>query len=306
MKALVTGGAGFIGSHITDRLIALGHDVVIVDNLATGRMENLNSQAKFYLMDLRRPELSKLFEHEKIDIIFHQAAQMDVRKSVADPLYDADANIRGGLNLLQTAVNHGVKKVVLASSGGVAYGEQETFPCDETHPLRPISPYGVAKVTMEKYCYYYAVEFGLKYAALRYANVYGPRQNPKGEAGVVSIFINKMLEGTQPVINGDGKQTRDYVFVEDVVEANMLAMNFDGNEAFNVGTGIETDVNEIFHHLNKLTGNNAQETHGPGKSGEQKRSVLDCQKIKSVLGWQPKTALPLGLEKTVQYFRDLG
>ena len=304
MKALVTGGAGFIGSHIVDRLIEMGHDVVVVDNLATGRIEILNPEATFYLMDLQRPELSKMFDHEKIDIIFHEAAQMDVRRSVADPLYDADANIRGGLNLLQTAVNHDVQKMIFASSGGVAYGEQEVFPCDETHPLNPISPYGVAKVTMEKYCYYFAKEFGLKYTALRYANVYGPRQNPHGEAGVVSIFIKKMLAGEQPVINGDGKQTRDYVYVEDVVEANILAMDSETNEAFNVGTAIETDVNEIFHYLNKLTANKAEEKHGPAKPGEQVRSVLNWEKINSQLGWSPKIKFEEGLAKTVQYFRD--
>ena len=304
MKALVTGGAGFIGSHIVDRLIEMGNDVAVVDNLATGRMELLNPEAKFYLMDLQRPELSKMFEHEKFDIVFHQAAQMDVRRSVADPLYDADANIRGGLNLLQTAVNHDVKKVIFASSGGVAYGEQEVFPCDETHPLNPISPYGVAKVTMEKYCYYFAKEFGLKYTALRYANVYGPRQNPHGEAGVVSIFIKKMLAGEQPVINGDGKQSRDYVYVEDVVEANMLAMDCKTNEAFNVGTAIETDVNAIFHYLNKLTGNKSEEKHGPAKPGEQLRSVLNWGKINNQLGWSPKVELEEGFKKTVQYFLD--
>ncbi|NQT25410.1 NAD-dependent epimerase/dehydratase family protein [candidate division KSB1 bacterium] len=303
MKILVTGGAGFIGSHITDGLLNLGHEVCIIDNLSTGQIENVNPEAKFYLMDIRSEEVSKLFKMEKPDVLIHQAAQMDVRKSVADPLYDADVNIKGTLNLLQNCIKNDVKKVLFASTGGAIYGEQETFPCDETHPTRPISPYGVAKQTVERYLHFYQVEYGLSYSVLRYANIYGPRQNPKGEAGVIAIFANKMLAGEQPVINGDGKQTRDYSYVGDVVQANLKCLPRTETEVFNVGTSIETDVNELFNLINGLTGNKVEEKHGPGLAGEQSRSVISYQKAKEVLGWEPKVDLKTGLANTVEFFR---
>lgn len=304
MKILVTGGAGFIGSHIVDGFINLGHDVFIIDNLSTGQIENINPEAKFYLTDIRTAEVEKIFALEKPDVLCHQAAQMDVRKSVADPMYDADVNIRGTLNLLQNCIRNQVKKVLFASTGGAIYGEQDVFPCDESHPIRPVSPYGVAKQSVERYLYFYQVEYGLSCSILRYANIYGPRQNPKGEAGVVAIFTNKMLSGEQPVINGDGRQTRDYTYVGDVVEANLKCFKREENEVFNVGTGIETDVNTLFHMLNERMGNRAAEKHGPGLPGEQRRSVISYQKARSVLGWKPETDLKTGLAQTVDFFKE--
>ncbi|MBN2201694.1 GDP-mannose 4,6-dehydratase [bacterium] len=304
MKLLVTGGAGFIGSHIADGLIEKGHDVTVIDNLLMGRMENVPKAARFHLMDIRAPEIEKVFDLGRFDAVFHLAAQMDVRRSVEDPIFDAGVNVLGTLNLIRNAVRTGVKKVVFASTGGAVYGEQEVFPCDETHPTRPVSPYGITKLCVEKYLFYYALEFGLKYAVLRFANVYGPRQNPHGEAGVVAIFASRLLSGEQPVINGDGKQTRDYVYVGDVVQANLKALEHPENDAFNVGTGVETDVNRIFDLLNRHTGGKASEQHGPAKPGEQKRSVISFRKIKDVLGWEPRVGLEEGLKRTVDYFRN--
>ncbi len=304
MKVLVTGGAGFIGSNIVDALISAGHDVVVVDNLYMGRTKNLNPKAKFYLLDLRADELGKVFALEKFDVVFHEAAQMDVRRSVENPIFDAQVNVLGTLNVLQNSVKNGVKKVVFASTGGAIYGEQDYFPADEKHPNRPVSPYGITKLTVEKYLYFYKLTYGLQHVILRYANVYGPRQNPHGEAGVVAIFIEKMLLGEQPVINGDGTQTRDFVFVEDVVRANLLALDYPETDVFNVGTAIETDVNTIFRELNKIIDRNTPETHGPAKEGEQQRSVIDYSKTKKLLGWEPKVSLQEGLRKTVDYFQN--
>ncbi|MBN2028945.1 GDP-mannose 4,6-dehydratase [bacterium] len=303
MKILITGGAGFIGSHIVDGFLNDGHEVVVVDNMTMGRFENINPKAKFYLMDIRSKELEKMFEREKIDIVCHQAAQMDIRKSVADPVYDADVNILGTLNILQNCIRYGVKKIVFASTGGAVYGEPEVFPCGEDHPLRPISPYGVTKLTVEKYLYFYGLEYGLNHVILRYANVYGPRQNPSGEAGVVAIFASKLIAGEQPIINGDGKQTRDYVYVGDVVQANLKSLMVEGNDCFNIGTSIETNVNQIFNLLNHLTDGNAHEKHGPPKKGEQRRSVIDYRRAESVIGWKPEVHLEEGLKKTVAHFK---
>jgi UDP-glucose 4-epimerase len=302
MKILVTGGAGFIGSNLVDALIEKGHELVVVDNLYMGQMENLNPDAKFYLMDIGSKELSKVFEVENIDVVYHQAAQMDVRKSVDDPMFDANVNVLGTLNLLQNSVKHNIKRFLFASTGGAVYGEQDYFPADEEHPTRPCSPYGITKLTVEKYLYYYNLTFGLNYTMLRYANVYGPRQNPHGEAGVVAIFIQRMLSGDQPIINGDGKQTRDFVYVGDVVRANLLALEKNLNDVFNVGTGIESDVNEIFREINHFIGKNVPEKHGPAKEGEQLRSVISFEKTKKDLGWEPKVNLREGLKKTVEYF----
>lgn len=304
MKILVTGGAGFIGSHVVDGFLGQGHDVAIIDNLSMGRMENVNPDARFYLMDIRAKECEKVFEKEKFDILCHHAAQMDVRMSVTDPLFDADVNVLGTLNLLQLCVRFGVKKVLFASSGGAVYGEQKVFPCDETHPTWPVSPYGITKLIAEKYLFYYNCEFGLKYVALRYANVYGPRQNPYGEAGVVAIFCHHFLGDGKPVINGDGKQTRDCVFVGDVVHANLKSLALDKNEIVNVGTGIETDVNTLFRLLNGMTGGKAKEKHGPPKPGEQKRSVISYKKAEKLLGWKPEVKLEEGLKMTVDFFRE--
>lgn len=303
MKILVTGGAGFIGSHVVDAYINDGHSVTVIDNLSMGNLKNVNPKARFIKMDIRDEKIKDVFQEEKFEIVNHHAAQMDVRKSVEDPIYDASVNILGVLNLLENCKNNGVRKFVFASTGGAIYGEQDYFPADEEHPLRPLSPYGITKLATEKYLYYYENVYGLRYVILRYANVYGPRQNPHGEAGVVAIFTKKMLEGQQPQINGDGKQTRDYVYVEDVVKANLLALNYDKSEIFNIGTGIETDVNTLFHKIRSYTGSNCEEFHAPPKKGEQLRSVLDYSKIKKELGWEPKIKIEEGLKLTVEFFK---
>jgi UDP-glucose 4-epimerase len=304
MKILVTGGAGFIGSHIIDQLIDNGHEVIIIDNLSTGKKENINKKAKFIKMDICNPKVKAVFKKEKFDYVFHLAAQIDVRKSVEDPITDAKTNILGSLNILENCKNFGVKKVIFSSTGGAIYGDAEIIPTPETYPEKPISPYGICKLSVEKYLYYYHQIFGLNYIALRYGNVYGPRQNSKGEAGVVAIFLDKILSGKQPVINGDGKQTRDYVYVEDVAGANMLALESDKIGIYNVGTARETDVNKLFSILNNNFQNKIKEVHGEAKMGEQARSCLSFELIKKDLGWEPGVGLEEGIGKTVLWFKN--
>lgn len=303
MKILVTGGAGFIGSHIADALVRDGHDVHILDDLSTGKRENLPAEATFHELGLRSEDVPALFEAERFEAVMHHAAQMDVRKSVADPLFDADVNVLGFLNLMEAGRANGLRKVVFASTGGAIYGEPEYTPQDEDHPLRPLSPYGITKLTTEKYLYFYQQQHGLDYVALRYANVYGPRQNAHGDAGVVAIFTEKMLDGGQPQINGDGKQTRDYVYVGDVVRANLAALGYDGSAVINIGTGRETDVNELFHTLRDLTGADVEEQHAEAKPGEQRRSVLGYEHATEMLGWRPQVELSEGLKRTVEWFK---
>ena len=306
MNILITGGAGFIGSHVADACLKAGHLTCVVDDLSMGRRENVHPQAEFFQLDIRSDKLWEIFDRFRIDAVIHHAAQMDVRKSVEDPLFDASVNIIGTLNLLEICRAQGVRKFIFASTGGAIYGDQsrDEPPADESHSTKPISPYGVSKLTIENYLYYYHTVFGLQYLILRYGNVYGPRQNPHGEAGVVAIFTGKMLARQQPVINGDGKQTRDYVFVEDVVQANMLALNHDQTAVFNVGTGIETTVNELFAVLRELTASTCEEQHAPAKKGEQQRSVLDASRIQQSLGWTPGVSLREGLHRTVESFRN--
>ena len=306
MKILVTGGAGFIGSHIVDAYLNDGHEVVVVDDLSTGNEDNVHRNARFHKMDIRDASLGELFEKEQFDVVNHHAAQMDVRRSVADPLFDASINVLGGLAVLENARRYGVKKVIFASTGGAIYGEQETFPADEGHPLRPLSPYGITKLCTEKYLDYYKVVHDLDSVVLRYANIYGPRQNPHGEAGVVAIFANKMIGHDQPLINGDGKQTRDYTYVGDVVRANLLALKHKGSEMFNVGTGKETDVITLFRKLKDILEPACPEEHGPAKEGEQRRSVIGYHKINRMLGWSPTVNLDDGLALTAKYFREKG
>ena len=308
MKVLVTGGAGFIGSHIADRLIDGGYEVVIVDNLSSGKEKNINKKAKFYKLDIQDLKLEVIFQEEKPDYVNHHAAQIDVRRSVSDPLFDAKVNVLGTINLLQNCAKYKVKKVIYASSGGAVYGEQEVFPAPEVHPLRPISPYGITKLIGEYYLYYYKTVYGLDYTALRYANIYGPRQDPHGEAGVVAIFIQKMLNKEQPIINGDGEQTRDFVYVGDVVEANILAMENNPeldsgtDNIFNIGTSIETSVSLIFNLLREIINPDINAKYGPPKLGEQQRSIIENTKAKKTLHWEPKISLRSGLEKTCKYF----
>lgn len=303
MKILVTGGAGFIGSHIVDRYIGLGHDIVIVDNLSTGLRENINPKAKFIEMDVNDSEIYDLLRDENIDIVNHQAAQVDVRTSVNDPLNDIKINVLGGINLYEACTKSKVKKIIFASSGGTVYGEQVMFPAREDHKLDPCSPYGINKLTNEKYLYYYKAMFGLEYVALRYGNVYGPRQNPHGEAGVVAIFLERMLNGKKCIINGDGTIKRDYVFVDDVVNANVYALEVSAIGTYNVGTAIEHDVNFIFRRLNELTGAGQEEFHGPAKKGEQLRSVLSYKRLNDEFGFIPEMKFDEGLIKTVDWFK---
>jgi len=306
MKVLVTGGAGFIGSHITDRLIASGHEVVVVDNLSTGKREYINPHSKFHEVDITDQEkLLKVFHDEKPDVVTHHAAQVNVRVSMADPHLDARINIMGSLNVLRCAIEYNVKKIIFASTGGAIYGEPERIPVDENAPTHPLSPYGIAKLTVEKYISVICGLNGLPYTILRYSNVYGPRQIVKGESGVIAIFTQRMLEGKEPVIFGDGKHTRDYVYVSDVVDANMLAIKGGDGSTFNIGTGIETDVNEVYLHLEEKLQSGIKPRHGPEIQGEVRHIALDCSKIRNELDWTPHYDFDSGVKDTVEYYREI-
>jgi UDP-glucose 4-epimerase len=306
MKVLVTGGAGFIGSHVVDAYIKNGYQVAIVDDLSTGRRSNLNPEAVFYQMDIRSSEIESVFEKERPDYINHHAAQMDVRRSVVDPLFDADVNIRGSLNLIENARKFGIKRFVYISTGGAVYGEPVYLPCDEDHPINPICPYGASKHTVEHYLYMYHTNYGLPYAVLRYPNVYGPRQDPHGEAGVVAIFTGQMLSNKQITINGDGEQERDFVYVGDCALANLLAVEKDDSTGiFNLGSEKGTTVNEIFNCLAEITGYTKKAVYGPEKLGETRKIFLEAKKAKKTLGWSSKITLEEGLKKTVDYFRSM-
>ncbi|MGH7770281.1 MAG: NAD-dependent epimerase/dehydratase family protein [Candidatus Binatia bacterium] len=305
MKIVVTGGAGFIGSHVADAYIAAGHEVFVIDDLSSGDKRNLNPKAKFHHLDLLDAKMSALIAEIRPDVLCHHAAQMDVRRSVSDPIFDARVNILGFINLLEAGKQSGLKKVVFASSGGAIYGEQEKFPAAENHPTRPASPYGVSKLTGENYLAYYHATFNIPYVALRYANVYGPRQNFKGEAGVVAIFIDQLLAGKTPTINGDGKQTRDFVYVGDVAAANLLALDASHVGGINIGTGVETDLLTLYDKICRQTNSNVAAAHGPAKEGEQRRSSLDCTGARKIFGWSPKTPLDDGLGHTVAYYRKV-
>ncbi|HEX5837035.1 MAG TPA: NAD-dependent epimerase/dehydratase family protein [Anaerolineales bacterium] len=304
-KILVTGGAGFIGSHVVDLFVSHGYEVVIVDDLSTGRASNLNPAAKFYQMDIRDPKIREVFEVERPDFISHHAAQMDVRRSVAQPLFDADVNILGSINLIECAKEFNVKHFVYISTGGAVYGEPETLPCDEMHPINPICQYGASKHTVEHYLYMYNVNYGLQYTVLRYPNVFGPRQDPHGEAGVVAIFTGKMLDNEPVTINGDGEQTRDFVFVRDCARANFLAVTVDHAPGiYNIGWGRPTSINQIFTSLAKITSYTYPVSYGPAKVGETRHIYLDASKANRDLGWSATLSLEEGLRETVEYFRN--
>jgi len=303
MKILVTGGAGFIGSHVSDALVAGGHEVHVLDDLSGGFETQIPGDATLHKMDIRHEDVELLWKEEGFEVMFHLAAQMDVRRSVADPRYDADVNVGGLLNLMEAGRKHGLKKVVFSSTGGAIYGEPDTVPQTEEHALQPLSPYGITKLCSEKYLFFYESTYGIEYVALRYGNVYGPRQNPHGEAGVVAIFCERMLDGRQPVVNGDGKQTRDYVHVKDVVAANLSALGHQGSGVFNVGTSIETDVVTLFEHLRDELAPAMPTEHGPGKPGEQRRSVLSYAYTQEVLGWAPTIDVRTGLQETARWFK---
>jgi UDP-glucose 4-epimerase len=301
VRILVTGGAGFIGSNIVDAYLERGHEVHVLDDLSTGQRSNLSAKAQLHEIDIADAKAARLVESIKPDVLSHHAAQMDVRHSVADPGFDARVNIIGFINLLEGAKNSGVKRVIFASSGGAVYGEQDVFPAGEEHPTRPASPYGVSKRAGELYLSYYLQAFGLPYIALRYANIYGPRQSAKGEAGVVAIFLSLLLGRKTPVINGDGGQTRDYVYVA----ANVAALESSFVGPVNIGTGVETDVVQIFRHLRDAVGSSIEATHGPAKPGEQRRSCLDARRAGEVLGWRPQMILADGLRRTAVYYREI-
>lgn len=302
MKILVTGGAGFIGSNLVDALVERGDEVVVIDNLSTGRRENLNPQIKFYETSIGDPGLADIFEKEKPDIVCHHAAQIDLRRSVNEPLFDAEVNILGSLNVIVNSIRSGVGKFVYASTGGAIYGEPQYLPVDENHPINPVSQYGVSKHTVEHYLLLYALQHELNYVALRYPNVYGSRQNPFGEAGVIAIFAHQMLGGEQPTIFGPGDKTRDYTHVSDIVEANLLAMERGRNLICNIGTGVETSDQDIFDAIAEALGYSSSPIYTSVRPGEIQRICLDWSKAEQELGWRPKTTLKDGIAKTVSYF----
>lgn len=311
MRTLVTGGAGFIGSTLVDRLLAEGHEVDVVDDLSTGNLANLadarsdrNRRFSFHRLDIRSPAVTELIEMRAPEVVFHLAAQADVRVSVAKPAFDAEVNIIGSLNVFQGAVAAKTRKVVFAGSGGTLYGTPEEIPVKEGHPQRPESPYGVSKKSAGDYLYYYREIHGLEYTVCALANVYGPRQDPHGEAGVVSIFAGKLLEKERPVIFGDGRQTRDFVYVDDVVDAFVRAADKGGGLILNVGTGAETSVQQLFDTMARLTGYKEPAQYLPARAGELQRSALDPARAGIHLGWKPWTTLDEGVGRTLDFFRD--
>ena len=303
-KVLVTGGAGFIGSHIVDRLVEEGHAVVVVDNLSSGRRQQVNPKAAFYQVDVRDDALEEVFRRERPQVVDHHAAQMSVNYSLQNPLEDAAINVLGSLRLLEYARKYGVERFIFASTGGALYGEPAYLPCDEAHPIRPLSPYGVSKYTVEQYLALYHRLYGLPYVALRYGNVYGPRQNPHGEAGVVAIFAQRMLEGREAIIYGTGEQRRDFVYVTDVADANLLALQKGDGDCFNIATGVDASVNEVFASLKEATGYPREAAYAPARPGEVFAIHLSHQKAQEVLGWRPRVSLAEGLARTVAFFRS--
>jgi UDP-glucose 4-epimerase len=304
VRVLVTGGAGFIGSHVVDRLLADGHAVDVVDNLATGRRERIHSAARLHVCDLRDARLDDVVAAARAGTVVHVAAQAAVSRSVADPRFDASVNVLGTIGLLEACRHAGVRRVVYTSTGGAGYGDTDVLPTPEDHPLRPASPYGVSKTAAERYLECWAGLTGGHALTLRLANVYGPRQDPAGEAGVIAIFGSRLLAGEPCLVNGDGEQTRDYVYVSDVADAVARAVaSADVTGIANIGTGAETTVNELYRRLARLIGIDRAAEHGPAKPGEQRRSLLDAARAKSLLGWRPSTPLDEGLTQTVAWFK---
>jgi UDP-glucose 4-epimerase len=304
MKILVTGGAGFIGSHIVDAYIELGHKVTVIDDLSTGEIRNVNPKANFIKIDIREGALEDIFQLGKFEVVNHHAAQINVRKSLEDPIYDAEVNVVGSLNVINQSAKHGVKRIIFSSSGGAIYGEPERFPITEDFPMLPLSPYGVAKLTTEYYLRVFRDLYGLDYVILRYGNVYGPRQISKSEAGVISIFINQILKNEQCFVNGDGDQVRDYVYVGDVVAANVRALTGPA-DFFNIGTGATTSVNRLIEILAGIIGREVDHSHRTPIPGEVRKNVLDHAKAREKLGWQPKISIKDGIQQTFDYFARL-
>jgi len=303
MRTLITGGAGFIGSHVADEMLKQGIDVVVVDDLSSGKRENLNPDVRLYEMDICSPKVSEVFEKEQPDYVHHLAAQISVADSVRNPVHDAMVNVVGSVNLLQNCVQYGVKKLVFSSSGGTVYGATENLPAVEDLPFSAMSPYGVTKICMEYYLPYYKAEHDLDYTVLRYSNVYGPRQDPHGEAGVVAIFAQAILDGRTPTINGDGLYVRDYVYAGDVARANYLSIEQVDCDFFNIGTGVQTDVNQLYEMIAKIVGFDKGANSGPHRPGDLRRNYLDASKAERVLGWEPEVSLEEGLKRTVEYFK---
>lgn len=307
MKILVTGGAGFIASHVADAYIAAGHDVAIVDDLSRGSRANVNPRARFYEGDVRdRDFLERVFSREQPEAVNHHAAQMDVRRGVREPIFDASVNILGSINLLELSVAHKVRRLVYISTAGAAYGEPKEMPVSEEYPINPITPYGISKHTVEHYLFTFRVLYGLDYVVLRYGNVYGPRQSSKGEAGVFAIFCEQMLAGVTPVIYGDGSKVRDYVYVEDVARANLLALQSGDGEIFNIADGVPTTDYEVFAKVRDGLGiQKLEPNYVPKRPGEVDRIYLDVSKAKRLLGWEPSISLEEGSARTVRYFQQV-
>jgi UDP-glucose 4-epimerase len=303
MKVLVTGGAGFIASHVVDAYVERGHDVTVLDDLSSGLRENVNPKATLIVADLRDPRTVDALRGHKFDLVNHHAAQIDVRVSVADPAADAELNVVAALRLFQAMIDDGVRKIVFASSGGASYGEPHYAPQDEQHPVNPLSPYGCAKLAIDQYLGFFRHVYGVKAVSLRYGNVYGPRQRKDGEAGVIAIFAGALLDGQTPRINGTGEQTRDYVFVEDVVRANMAASELDLDGIYNVGTGTETSVNTLYAAITRALDIDRAAEHGPAKAGEQMRSVLDGTRLRKTAKLPEPVQIEEGLRRTVEWLR---
>jgi UDP-glucose 4-epimerase len=305
VKILVTGGAGFIASHITDAYIELGHEVVVLDDLSRGRRENLHSKCRFYPSDIRdRDAVNHTFLTEKPDVVNHHAAQMDVRRGVREPLFDAQVNILGGINLIELAVANGVKRFIYAGTAGAGYGEPSQMPVPEDYPVNPITPYGISKHTVEHYLFTFRFLYGLDYVVLRYGNVYGPRQSSQGEAGVFAIFCEQLLAGAQPVIYGDGTKIRDYVYISDVVAANVAALDRGSNEIFNISSSVPTSDQDVLDLVSSLLAKSVQPKYFPRRPGEIDRICLDISKAERLLGWKPLVSLAEGACHTVDYFRQ--
>lgn len=304
-KILVTGGAGFIGSTLVDKLINEGNELVVIDNLSSGLQEYLNSKATFYNLDICSPEVAAVFKKENFDLVYHLAAQIDVRKSVADPIDDNRINVLGGLNILENCRINKVSKIILASTGGAIYGEAEEIPTTEYAPTYPLSPYGIHKLTLEKYFNYYYQVYGLNYTVLRFANVFGPRQYKGGEAGVIAIFIDNAVKKKESFLNGDGLQTRDFVYVDDVVRALFLARNIDCRGEINIASGKEINLRELIKNIEKSLGEPVIIKEAPGKDGEQRRSCLSYGRAKDVLNWEPEINLEEGIQRTINWAKSI-
>jgi UDP-glucose 4-epimerase len=305
VKILVTGAAGFIASHVADAYLQAGHDVVILDDLSRGKKENLPAKCRFYCCDIRnRQAVQSIFAAEKPVLVNHHAAQMDVRRGVREPLYDAEVNILGGINLIEAAIASGAKRFIYAGTGGAGYGEPQQMPVPEDYPIHPITPYGVSKHTVEHYLFTFRALYDLEYVVLRYGNVYGPRQSSQGEAGVFAIFAEQLLSGAQPVIYGDGSKIRDYVYISDVVKANLAALDRGTGEIFNISSGVETSDQEVFELVRRLLGKSVRPKHAPVRPGEIRRICLDISKAGRLLGWTPRMSLAEGASQTIAYFQE--